>query len=64
MHECLQYQYLFAVEYVINSKLNYSCSISAICVDGTFHKYVYKPDGSCNRESFDVYLDLVADEEF
>ncbi|XP_066985367.1 WD repeat domain phosphoinositide-interacting protein 4-like isoform X1 [Macrobrachium rosenbergii] len=39
-------------------------TVYAICVDGTFHKYVFKADGICNRESFDVYLDLVADEEF
>ncbi|XP_045618016.1 WD repeat domain phosphoinositide-interacting protein 4 isoform X1 [Procambarus clarkii] len=39
-------------------------TVYAICVDGTFHKYVFKAAGCCNRESFDVYLDLVTDEEF
>ncbi|CAL4160484.1 unnamed protein product, partial [Meganyctiphanes norvegica] len=38
--------------------------IHTICVDGTFHKYVFKADGCCNRESFDVFLDLCADDEF
>jgi WD40 repeat protein len=33
-------------------------AVIAVCVDGTFHKYVFTPEGSCNRESFDVYLDL------
>lgn len=31
---------------------------SAICVDGTFHKYVFTKDGNCNREAYDVYLDI------
>lgn len=37
---------------------------SAICIDGTFHKFVFTPDGSCNREAFDVYLDLCDDDDF
>ncbi|EEB11512.1 WD repeat domain phosphoinositide-interacting protein, putative [Pediculus humanus corporis] len=28
-------------------------SVIAICIDGTFHKYVFNADGNCNRESFD-----------
>ena len=32
--------------------------ISAACVDGTFHKYVFTRDGNCNREAYDVYLDV------
>ena len=36
----------------------------AICMDGTFHKYVFTPTGNCNRESFDVYLDVCEDEDF
>uniref|UniRef100_A0A4W5NYN3 WD repeat domain 45 n=1 Tax=Hucho hucho TaxID=62062 RepID=A0A4W5NYN3_9TELE len=36
----------------------------AICVDGTFHKYVFTPDGNCNREAFDVYLDICDDDDF
>uniref|UniRef100_A0A672IBK5 WD repeat domain phosphoinositide-interacting protein 4 n=1 Tax=Salarias fasciatus TaxID=181472 RepID=A0A672IBK5_SALFA len=37
-------------------------SVIAICVDGTFHKYVFTPDGNCNREAFDVYLDICDDD--
>lgn len=33
-------------------------SVIAICVDGTFHKYVFSKDGNCNREAYDVYLDI------
>ena len=33
-------------------------------MDGTFHKYVFTPNGNCNRESFDVYLDVCEDEDF
>ncbi|NWI47750.1 WIPI4 protein, partial [Picathartes gymnocephalus] len=33
-------------------------SVIAVCVDGTFHKYVFSPDGNCNREAFDVFLDI------
>lgn len=39
-------------------------SVVAICMDGTFHKYVFTPTGNCNRESFDVYLDVCEDEDF
>ena len=39
-------------------------SVSAICVDGTFHKYVFTPDGNCNREAYDVYLDVGDDMDF
>ncbi|CAH1786710.1 unnamed protein product [Owenia fusiformis] len=39
-------------------------SVIAICVDGTFHKYVFTPDGNCNREAFDVYLELGDDMDF
>ncbi|KAL4239273.1 WD repeat domain phosphoinositide-interacting protein 4 [Mactra antiquata] len=35
-----------------------SHSVIAICVDGTFHKYVFTKDGNCNREAYDVYLDI------
>lgn len=33
-------------------------SVYAVSNDGTFHKYVYTSNGSCNRESFDNYLAL------
>nr|CAD7412074.1 unnamed protein product [Timema poppensis] len=39
-------------------------SVIAICLDGTFHKYVFNADGNCNREAFDVYLDICDDDEF
>lgn len=38
--------------------------VPAICLDGTFHKYVFNDDGNCNREAFDVYLDVCDDHEF
>lgn len=38
-------------------------SVYAICVDGTFHKYVFNPDGNCNREAFDVFLDVCDDDD-
>lgn len=46
--------------------LNFSLfsPLAAICVDGTFHKYVFTPDGNCNREAFDVYLDICDDDDF
>lgn len=37
--------------------------VSAICVDGTFHKYVFNNDGNCNRESYAVYLDVFDDDQ-
>ncbi|XP_076362152.1 WD repeat domain phosphoinositide-interacting protein 4-like isoform X2 [Tachypleus tridentatus] len=39
-------------------------SVYAICVDGTFHKYVFTQEGNCNREAFDVYLDVCEDSDF
>ena len=36
----------------------YRSAVVVICVDGTYHKYVFKPDGGCVREAFDQYLDL------
>ncbi|XP_066998614.1 WD repeat domain phosphoinositide-interacting protein 4 [Anabrus simplex] len=39
-------------------------SVIAICLDGTFHKYVFNADGNCNREAFDVYLDVCDDDEY
>jgi len=38
--------------------------VSAICLDGTFHKYVFNEDGSCNREAYDVFLDVCGGPEF
>ncbi|CAL8120383.1 unnamed protein product [Orchesella dallaii] len=39
-------------------------SVVAICMDGTFHKYVFNSDGQCSRLSFDVFLDVCGDEDF
>ncbi|KFO22514.1 WD repeat domain phosphoinositide-interacting protein 4-like [Fukomys damarensis] len=39
-------------------------SVIAICVDGTFHKYVFTPDGNCKREAFEVYLDMCEEDDF
>ncbi|KAK2153074.1 hypothetical protein LSH36_308g01000 [Paralvinella palmiformis] len=39
-------------------------SVIAVCVDGTYHKYVFSPDGNCNREAYDVYLDVGDDMDF
>nr|CAH7718466.1 unnamed protein product [Callosobruchus chinensis] len=39
-------------------------SVIAICLDGTFHKYVFSSDGICNREAYDVYLDVCDDEDY
>ena len=44
--------------------LFFSCYFSAICLDGSFHKYVFTPDGNCNREAYDVYLDVGDDMDF
>ncbi|XP_030852738.1 WD repeat domain phosphoinositide-interacting protein 4 [Strongylocentrotus purpuratus] len=39
-------------------------SVIAICIDGTFHKYVFTPEGGCNRQAYDEYLELGDDDEF
>ncbi|XP_025076265.1 WD repeat domain phosphoinositide-interacting protein 4-like [Pomacea canaliculata] len=36
-------------------------TVVAACVDGTFHKYVFTMDGNCNRDSFDVFLEMGED---
>ncbi|CAG0886927.1 unnamed protein product [Darwinula stevensoni] len=38
-------------------------SVAAICMDGTFHKYLFTSDGNCNREAYDVFLDICNDED-
>lgn len=44
--------------------ISYDCNdyFLAICLDGTFHKYVFSADGSCNREAFDVFLEVCDDD--
>ncbi|XP_043204205.1 WD repeat domain phosphoinositide-interacting protein 4-like [Amphibalanus amphitrite] len=39
-------------------------TVYAVCLDGTFHKYVFTADGSCNREAYDVYLDVCGKNDF
>jgi len=39
-------------------------SVYAICTDGSFQKYVFTPEGNCNRESYDIFLDVDDDDEF
>ena len=41
--------------------------VVAVCFDGSYHKYVFNKDGNCNREVFDLYLDVgdsVGDKDF
>lgn len=39
-------------------------SVYAVCVDGSYHKYVFSADGSsCEREVYDHYLDAPDEEE-
>ncbi|XP_071131652.1 WD repeat domain phosphoinositide-interacting protein 4-like [Mytilus galloprovincialis] len=40
-----------------------SHSVIAICVDGTFHKYVFTTGGNCNREAYDNFLEMGDDLE-
>ncbi|XP_068026614.1 WD repeat domain phosphoinositide-interacting protein 4 [Melanerpes formicivorus] len=39
-------------------------SVVAVCVDGSFHKWVFSPEGNCNREAFDVFLDICDEDDF
>ncbi|GAB1608667.1 WD repeat domain phosphoinositide-interacting protein 4-like, partial [Argonauta hians] len=36
-------------------------SVVAVCVDGTFHKYSFTTSGSCNREAYNIFLDIGED---
>lgn len=33
-------------------------SVYAVCVDGSFHKYLLNKDGTCKRDNFDNYLEV------
>lgn len=39
-------------------------TVIAVCLDGTFHKFIFSPEGNCNRETFDVFLDICDEEDF
>jgi len=39
-------------------------SIIAIYLDGTYHKFVFSKDGTCNREAFEWFLGVTDDQEF
>ena len=57
-------KFTVAAECACVCAFGHNSSVYAICVDGTFHKYLFTPDGACNRDSYDVYLDVPEDEEF
>ncbi|CAG2107421.1 unnamed protein product [Medioppia subpectinata] len=38
-------------------------AVYAICVDGSFHKYHFNADGTCLRDSYDIYLDVPEDDD-
>lgn len=38
--------------------------VYAMCVDGSFHKYKFTPEGTCTRDGYDVFLDVPNEEEF
>lgn len=39
-------------------------SVYAICVDGTFHKYNFNKDGSCERDNYDVFLNATEEIDY
>lgn len=38
--------------------------VIAVCFDGSFHKYVFTKDGNCNREEYDLFLDVGDNRDF
>lgn len=36
-------------------------AVIAVCMDGTFHKYVFTSEGNCNREAYNNFLDITQD---
>lgn len=42
-------------------ELNY---VTAICLDGTYHKFAFSKDGTSRRKSFQIYLHNCEDDEF
>lgn len=43
--------------------MNFFPHFVAVCVDGTFHKYLFNKEG-CSREAFDVFVDLPEEDDF
>lgn len=39
-------------------------SVVAVCLDGTFHKYVFTSEGACSREAYDIYLEVGDEADF
>lgn len=39
-------------------------SVYAICVDGTFHKYNFNKDGTCERDNFDMFLNATEEIDY
>ena len=38
--------------------------VIVVCVDGTYHKYSFNLDGNCNREAYNMYLELEDETDF
>lgn len=57
-------KFTVAAECACICAFGHNSSVYAICLDGTFHKYNFTPDGNCVRDSYDVYLDVPEDDEF
>lgn len=34
------------------------CVVVAVCVDGRYYKHSFSDSGHCNREEFDVFMDI------
>ena len=41
-----------------NLERGQNSSVYAICVDGSFHKYAFKENGTCTRKEYDVFFDV------
>ncbi|OWA51471.1 WD repeat domain phosphoinositide-interacting protein 4 [Hypsibius exemplaris] len=41
---------------------NNAQSVIAVCVDGKFYKHSFSDSGHCNREEYDVYMDISNDD--
>lgn len=41
-----------------NLERGQNSTVYAICVDGSFHKYAFKENGTCTRKEYDVFFDV------